>query len=259
MGAAPDGSCIVVATSQGIAVMDKDGTLEWERPHVNRWLASGIEAVAAAPDCRWLAVAGTSGYRYVWLMNHDGRAYAHLGSANATPTALAINHSGSRLAVGTANKRLLLVNSSGALYKTIDFGLGVDGLEYSPDDTLLLTTNTLLEAGLLSAEGRPLWTRALGAWNSVYRNDDWSRFMVVGLPGHGSDVGRLELVTREGKTVWQRTVAAPRVQLAADGKGFVVSAGYEPDDPNDRASGYLSPTVINSAGHESPAAHQEYP
>ena len=186
---APDGACMAVATSQGLAVLDKTGKPVWERAYVNRWLAAEVGPIAVSPGCHWLAVAGRSGYRYVWFLGPGGRPYAHARITHGTPTALTINHRGDTLAVGTGAGHLLLMDAQGAIRKDITFGhrwVGrLDGLKYSADDALLLTTETWLTAGLLNADGVPLWTRALGALNTIYPNDDWTSFLVVGEPNHG--------------------------------------------------------------------------
>ncbi|MDB5970777.1 MAG: hypothetical protein JWQ90_3227 [Hydrocarboniphaga sp.] len=253
VGAAPDGTCFAVVTREGVAVLDPTGQPRWSKPHVNRWLATEVGAVAASPGCRWVALAGGSGYRYVWFLNQRGMAYSHAPVSVGSTTALAVNHRGDTLAVGTAAGHLFLMDPKGSMLKDIRFSERLDGLVYSPDDTMLLASGGLLTAGLLSAQGVPLWTRELGAWITITPNNVWTRFLVVGMPGHGSDVGSLELVTREGKTLWEKAVTAPRVEKASDARGFIVSsedADIDPDDPEERKDSYFPRTFIDDEGHE---------
>jgi hypothetical protein len=258
---APDGSCIAVATAQGLAVLEKTGKPVWERAWVNRWLSAEVGAIAVSPGCHWLAVAGSSGYRHVWFLGPGGRSYAHARITHGTPTALTINHRGDTLAVGTGAGHLLLMDAQGAIRKDITFGHRIDGLKYSADDALLLTTRGMAPAGLLNADGVPLWTRDLGVWITVYPTDDWSSFLVVGEPGHGSDLASLEVVTRAGKTTWERQVVGPKIEMSPDGHSFVVATDYGPEkleDPEERKY-YMERTIVDGAGRETAAPTQRLP
>jgi hypothetical protein len=257
---APDGSCIAVATAQGLAVLEMTGKPVWERAYVNRWLSADLGAIAVSPGCHWLAVAGSSGYRHVWFLGPGGRPYAHAPITHGTPTALTINHRGDTLAVGTGAGHLLLMDARGTVRKDVAFSYRLDGLKYSADDALLLTTRATLTAGLLNADGAPLWTRQLGAWITVYPTDDWSSFLVVGEPGHGSDPASLEVVTRAGKTTWKRHVVGPKIEMSPDGHSFVVATGYGPEKLEDEEREYyMERTIVDGAGRETPAPTPRLP
>ena len=267
---APDGACMAVATVQGLAVLEKTGKPVWERAWVNRWLSAEVGAIAVSPGCHWLAVAGSSGYRHVWFLGPGGRPYAHVPITHGTPTALTINHRGDTLAVGTGTGHLLLMDARGTVRKDITFGSNtfahrLDGLKYSADDALLLTTGGTAPAGLLNADGVPLWTRDLGVWITVYPTDDWSSFLVVGEPGHGGNVGgdfaQLEVVTRAGKTTWKRLVDSPEIEMSPDGHSFVVATGYgleKVETPEERKY-YMERTIVDGAGRETAAPTQRLP
>jgi hypothetical protein len=253
----PDGKCLAVATTMGLAVLEANGTLVWERPFVNRWLAAstrewwGAQALAVAPRCRWLAVAGAPGYRYVWLLNSRGEPSAHIATPG-TPRALAISHRGDVLGIGTAAGHLLLVNAQGAVRRDVTLSGGldiIDGLKFSPNDALLLTTVAGGTAALFTKNGDPIWTRRLMYWMTTEVSDDWERFLIVGLPGHGVMIGDVEIVARDGRTLWKRGVLNPKASMSADGRTFIVSSS-EPESEEEKESANLLPrTVLDRDGN----------
>jgi len=170
-----DGQCVAVTTTTGIALLRTNNELVWERPFLNQWMAASINTpverrpVAVAPRCRWVAVAGASNYRYVWLFGVHGQARAHIATPG-TPEALAISHRGDVLAIGTAAGHLLFVNPRGVVQRdvTLSDRLPVldifDRLQCSPDDVLLLTTWAGGTTALFTRQGEPIWTRQLMYW-----------------------------------------------------------------------------------------------
>jgi hypothetical protein len=248
----PDGSCLAVVEETELTVLDAQGKIVWKKPYINRWMEEAVnqwwdgKPMAVAPRCRWLAVGGSASYKYVWLFNSHGEPRAHLATPG-TPKALAISHKGDLLAVGTAAGHLLLVNPRGEIQKDItlsDTLYIIDELQFSPDDALLLTTQAGGTTALLTKAGEPLWTRDQGFWMTTTVTPDWERFLVVGLPGHGEMVGHMELVSRDGRTLWKDSALYPIVSVTPDGRNFVVASeplqGYESEE----AATFLLPRTI---------------
>jgi hypothetical protein len=250
-----DGQCVAVTTTTGIALLRTNGQLLWERPFLNQWMAASINTarqrpLAVAPRCRWVAVAGASNYRYVWLFGPRGQARAHIATPG-TPEALAITHHGDILGIGTAAGHLLLANSNGVVQRDVtlaDRSNIFDRLRFSPDDALLLTTVAGGTAALFTKGGETIWSRQLMYWMTTEVSDDWERFLIVGLPGHGVMIGWVEIVARDGRTLWKRYVLNPIARMSADGRRFVVSSSDPQSEEEKESANLLPQTVLNRDG-----------
>jgi len=260
LAVSPDGRCVVAETTTEIVMFGGDGEVRWRRPHLNPWMAASAEngwehAVAVAPGCRWMIVAGSENYHYVWLLGADGQPRAHIATPG-TPQSVAISHRGDAMVVGTAAGHLLFANSQAQLLRDTKFKWGVfKAVEFSPDDALVLTSVAGYTVGLFTRDGETVWTRE-GGYINVWPTADWERFVVKTTPWHGIPIDAVDILARDGKVIWQRqSILAAAVQMADDGSRFVVSSALGPDDDDflEYASSRIAPITLDRYGNALPA------
>lgn len=247
----PEEECVGVRTHAGFALETASGKRLWEKPYFNEWMDSG-SGITVAPRCRWLVVAGSSAYRYVWVVGADGHPRGHCATPG-TPQAVAISHSGDRFVVGTAAGHLLFVNHRAKVLRDVSGVLFiVNGLAFSPDDSVVLTTSSFGTIGLFSRSGDTIWTRD-GAEAIV--TNDWERFLVVSRANHGVPWGSLELVTRDGRTLWESgSFLQPLAMILPDDSGFRISsapdcAAYVSSYREAETDDCLQATVLDREGN----------
>lgn len=256
LSVSPDGRCVVAATTRGLVLLDANDTLRWQRPYFNRWMAATVESIenkesiiTISPECRWMAINGTSNYRYVRLVGANGVSLAPIATPG-TPVGIAINHRGDELVVGTAAGHLLFVNSRGRVLRDVRFKRGIfDAVEFSPDDAFVLTSEAGYTVGLFTRAGDTVWTRSSDKYIFVWPSADWERFVVKSAPWHGLPINTVEILARDGRTIWQRDeILAATVQIINDGHRFVVSSAPESDE-FENPSLQMTPTMLDRDGN----------
>jgi len=223
----PDEHYAVALTDKELALLEtQTGKLLWQQNFttINRWMRK-VEAVAVAPDARWLAIAGSTDYRYVWALDKQGRRKWHV-PLKSTPQALAISNCGDRLAIGTAGGTISIVNDQGKLLQHVNFDNAIiEGLRFSEDDKKLITTRGWFQLGVLNSAGEVLWKRT-GCILSLSASRDYQHFAVVDEINHSSDE-TLSLYSFNGKTVWTKKLSGSRAFILGDGSRTLVS-GWSP-------------------------------
>ncbi len=208
--------CIVVTTDAGVSVLNMNGSLRWQRVFsgINPWMTA--TSAAAPAGCEWVAVVGSSSYKYVWVMERKGPI--HFFRTQGTPEGVAVSHHGDRIAVGTADEHLYLLDPQAGLLFDRKTGYA-DSLAFSKTDSHLIVTYG--RAGLYTRDGEPVWFAKVGDRLSASTDLKW--FLVSGQPNHGPANGSIALLDQNGKVVWSREGTGPEGVMAPDGSYFVVT------------------------------------
>jgi len=208
--------CIVVTTDAGVSVLNVNGSLRWQRifSGINPWMTA--TSAAAPAGCEWVAVVGDSSYKYVWVMERKGPI--HFFRTQGTPEGVAVSHHGDRIAVGTADEHLYLLDPQAGLLFDRESGYAYS-LAFSKTDSHLIVTYG--RAGLYTRDGEPVWIAEVGDTLSASTELKW--FLVSGQPNHGPGIGRIALLDQNGKVVWSREGNEPMGLIAPDGSSFVVT------------------------------------
>jgi len=224
---APDGACLVVATEAEILLLDRAGAVRWQRASPSRLLHP--DALAVAPDCRWVAAGGDSGYRYAWLIDAHGTGRRAIAT-HGTPRTLAFSHDGAQLAIGTAAGRLHLAGVPDGTVTERRFepsGAVIEGIAFG--DRHLFVTGGLGFIGRLARDGTPDWTWG-AQWLRAVGDRTFDRLLVIDSPPHFSDVDGVALLGGDGKVLWETRLHAAEAVLAIDGSRAVVKGGPVSDD-----------------------------
>ncbi len=241
--ALPDGpaSCMAVADATKVSVRALDGRELWQWSYAkgSRYIAPA--AIAVSQACDAVALVGDSGYKYSWVVRKTGRAAAVSGSG--TPLSAAFDTTGTRVAIGTAAGRVLLVGADAQRLWTTDVSEHapiVRGLRFSSHGNVVITDGG---AVVVDTSGRVVW----GQWatgTALARNH--SRMVAWQQPPHGPGYGVVQLVDMtSGKELWLKPVysGAPEALLSRDGSLVAIwvnrnqtvdpAADFVPDPPMD--------------------------
>jgi hypothetical protein len=239
----PDGEYLAATTEKGVALLATSGQLLWEKDYsaISRWISypkyqGAIPPLVVVPKGQWMAVAGDSGYRYVWVLDKQGRKQWYV-KTTGTPQALAVTRKGDLLAIGTAAGHICLVSPQGKVLGDIEVrgvvgGLNwarqvMGGLAFSEDGTHLLITWGIGTVGLLSRAGKIMFAREPGGLTvmtlSMSRDLRW--FLMVKKLSYSPLPERIELISQTGESLWEKELYGAEALISPDGS-YIVAAGW---------------------------------
>jgi hypothetical protein len=231
--------CIAVATSTTVYVVSVAGESmwSWNYRHSSRFLNDGREyssvPIALSPSCDHLAMAGDSGYKYVWVAGWDVEAKSI--QTVGTPLMTAFSLDGDFLAISTGASRGYLLTSdlesrwTGPLR---DFpirwpeqiagdGASDERIEFRQD-----AVGALL--------GVPPWGYYVsdsvstdGQWRVVVdspwaRQDGWQMVRFYG-PEARAYHGRWEGFRRRARPRWSKPMGCASAEMTPDGQFIIVT------------------------------------
>jgi hypothetical protein len=212
---ADEGRCFAIAGGGEAEVLDKAGKSLWKWNYraVSRLIVPG--ALALSPGCDAIALAGDSGYKYVWLAERQGRALPLPLNLSSTPLGVAFAHNGERIAIGTGSGLIALVTKGGKVLWKRTVGVVLpEQMSFSADDQYVLIREG--GAGVLRIDGSLLWSEGAFGMNA---SKDLRTFVSWSEPPHGPGAGNVTVLDGAGKEIWSR--------LSQDPGAVVVPAGDE--------------------------------
>jgi hypothetical protein len=192
--------CVAILTKESVEVRDATGTVLWQwrfpwQVVVDSYYRSGV---AVSDQCDVVAFRGVSEYRYVWMIERSGQR-RYFGTRTSTPTALAFNHRGTRLAIGTGAGELILLGRDARpvfRQKLAQWACCMSELTFDPRDRFVLAESRT-HVGLYDAtSGRIRWSRH---FNAISAAPDFTRFIAVWTPWHGAEHGEIRRIDRTGR------------------------------------------------------------
>ena len=229
------GDCFAVLTREVVAVFSYGGRKLWERDFARLGRYFSAEGIALASDCSWVALAGTSAYKYVWVLERGGSSrYASLGSE--TPTAIAIAPQGDVIAVATGAERIHLIAPGSAktgtvlrAHTVIETNLITRTLAFTPDGRRLIPTFGY-GAAVWERDGKPIWLEpGMVCRVSPVANVSWTLSSCE--PPHFSSQGTLTARAADGKVVWEKTIFSLTALGSASGTTFAVGEPRRTPEP----------------------------
>jgi len=193
--------CVGVAGKGVVEVLNSSGAPMWSWNYgaINRFITPG--ALAISPGCDKIALAGDSGYKYVWFA--DRKSHARGVPVVGTPLSLAFDRSGQLVAVGTGASTMFLFTSAGSLKWKVPLQKTgyclVTGMSFSKDNRFILIRNGC--AGVVSLDGAVIWTRWDDGMNAA---EDLQTFVAWWEPNHGPGIPILSVLDASGKELWSR-------------------------------------------------------
>ncbi len=237
------GSCIAVVTPTAATALDSRGQELWTWNFGARPIVAS--RIAISPQCDWAALAGDSGYRYVWIIHRDGTG--KFLKIDGTPLGVAINHAGNRLAIGTGKSEVWLVSPDGALQWRERVCCLAEEFAFSEDDATLAILRS--GTGIMTASGKMVWSSGL---NEMKTSRDFKTFVGSFAPPHGAGFRGIRLLDANGKELWEKFSGNSVSVLSPD--GTVVAALIDDDQVESEAKMYEDPhkayslTLLDRAG-----------
>lgn len=114
---------------------------------------------------------------------------------------------------------------------------------------LVLITSSFGAFGLYTSTGDVVWKRQ-SEWTQVTPSGDWQRFLAVSTPSHGVAVGTVELVARDGTSLWKEDLLDPIVAMNPEATHISISSdpGAQNAYGKDFDSLFQSPIVLGRDG-----------
>jgi len=213
-----NGRCAAVAGVGKLEVIDSTGQLlwRWNYAQTNRLITPGT--LALSPSCDEIAMTGSSSYKYTWVADRGGRtAYVHTTS---TPLAVAFDHQGKLVVIGTGGNDVLLLTTGGKLRwkKEVKNGLDIVGqLSFSSDNRSILVRGGY-GVGVLNLDGRPVWTYSANGMSAAL---DLHTFVAWWQPSHGGGVGHVAALDKSGKELWSKFSYDPGAVISPTGDKII--------------------------------------
>ena len=225
---ADEGQCFAIAGGGEADVLDKAGKVMWKWNYraVSRLIIAG--ALAISPSCDAIALAGNSGYKYVWLAERQGRAISLPLLLSSTPIGIGFTHRGDALAVGTGSGTIALVSKSGKLLWKRNVGFVLpERMSFSADDRYLLIREG--GSGVLRIDGSVVWSYGAFGMNA---SKDLRTFAVWSEPPHGPGPGIVTVLDAAGKELWSRLSQDPGAVVTPKGDQILarVAMDQDPDE-----------------------------
>jgi hypothetical protein len=229
------GDCFAVLTREGVSVFSYGGRKLWERDFARLGRYFSAEGIALASDCSWVALAGTSAYKYVWVLERGGSSrYASL--APETPTAVAIAPQGDVIAVATGAERIHLIAPGSAKTGTvlrshavIETNLITNTLAFTPDGRRLIPTFGY-GAAVWERDGKAVWLEpGMVCRMSPVANASWTLSSCE--PPHFSSQGTLTARAADGKVLWEKTIFSLTALGSASGTTFATGEPRQTPEP----------------------------
>jgi hypothetical protein len=238
--------CVAVVTATTVHVVSMSGERlwSWNYRRSSRFLKTRLplayEPMALSPMCDRVAMAGDSGYRYVWVAGRDIEAQAF--QTVGTPLAVAFDISGEYLAVSTGASRGYLMT------RTLEphwIGHLRDFPIRWPEQELAAPARTALvdfsESDVDRLLGVPPWGAWVsdsvstdGQWRVVIqspwdRRDLWQMLVLYGPEGHAFH-GRWKTFSQRARPRWSKPMGCLNAVITIDGE-FIIASG-DPKHPD---------------------------
>ena len=241
-------AAVVTATTVHVISMTGEELWSWSYRRSSRFLKTRVpfapEPMALSPTCDRVAMAGDSGYRYVWVAGRDieAKAFQTVG----TPLAVAFDVSGDYVAVSTGASRGYLLTRTLEPHWTghfRDFPIRWPEQVVADATRPGLITFTMGNVDMLLAAFP--WGRYVsdsvstdGQWRVVKqspwdRRDQWQMLVFYGPEGHAFH-GRWEKFSERARPRWSKPIGCLGAKITPDGE-FVIAIG-DPKHP-ERSTG----------------------
>jgi hypothetical protein len=219
-----DGRCTLIDQNGAIEVLDEAGAMlwSWNYRKISRLIYP--QETVVSPDCDAIAITGSATYKYTWLAERNGHSVS-IGTMG-TPSAVAFDHTGQHLLIGTFSSMLQMHARSGDLMLTraVRAPIAIEGIEMFNDGGRVAfkkregsEVETQYDAWLLAATADPkrMWLASTeriacldeqGTVLAEIPSQTFYRDVVV-----SRDFGKVVRIDREGNTtrLYGYTVPSP--------------------------------------------------
>jgi len=218
------GRCSVIDQNGAIEVLDEAGALAWRWNYRQASRLIYPQETVVSPECDAIATTGSATYKYTWLADRNGHSVS-IGTMG-TPSAVAFDHTGQRVVIGTFTGMLQVHARSGDLLLTraVRAPWAIDGLEVFNDNGRVAFKNrdgagveAQHDAWLLATTGEPKRTW-LATSDRIACLDEQGQVLAE-IPSQpfyrevvvSRDFGQVVRINREGSTtrLFGYTVTAP--------------------------------------------------
>ena len=194
------GRCVVISENGEVQVLNPSGAVRWSWPYkrISRYISPRTAAIA--PDCDAIAIVGSSGYRYTWMVEQRGASVAI--PTSTTPQDAIFDRTGNLVAIGTGGATLQLHDRAGLLQwkRELTGAILVSDFEISDDNTQILFKGWT-GAGIVSMDGQVRWSAYANRFNS---SRDLQTFVFSYEPNHGPGLPQIVLTSGSREKLWSR-------------------------------------------------------
>ena len=212
------GKCLVVSENGSVEVLKPSGEVwwNWRYKKVSRYISPRTAAIA--PGCDAIAIVGSSGYRYTWIVEQSGGSVAV--ATVTTPQDATFDRTGRLIAIGTGGATLQLHDRAGALQwkRELTDAILVSDLEVSDDNTQILVKGWT-GAGIVGLNGHVRWSAYA---NRFTASRDLKTFVFSYEPNHGPGLPQINVTSETRTKLWSR-FALVEVFVSANGSRILAT------------------------------------